>query len=304
MAEEEDIPLDVQGYLSITGMPAYNPAYPPRANAGTRPRSAAAIAALPPPSGWGAPESWDVIRRLSFNPFAAPPPAMVPVPERPPPPPPSAAPRTPSPPPPPRTPSPALLRPSASTRTHTHRTNVADVARQMAALQVLNRFASDREAADASDAIASAVSAHSIASAPDLVAAEEEATEAERAFHRELALSMLEGNTLGWPDGRPVTRDGGPLRMAGLVALTTGEPEQREQTWEEWSRENRWWMPIAWGGGGGDPNFTYFDHSHSVGSEPFCFAWGCWYCDCGPGCCNGGGRSARNRRAWTAGNLD
>ncbi|OBT71444.1 hypothetical protein VF21_10598 [Pseudogymnoascus sp. 05NY08] len=298
MAEEEDIPLDVQGYLSITGMPAYNPAYPPLPAAAIplRPLPAAATPAPPPPSTWGAPESWDVIRRLSFNPFAAPPPAMVPVPERPAPPPPPSPP----PPPPPRAPSPVHLRPSASTRS----TNVGDVARQTAALQVLNRFASNREAADASDAAASAASAQFIASAPDPVAAEEEATEAEKAFHRELALSMLEGNTLGWPDGRPVTRDGGPLRMAGLVALTTGEPEEPEQTWAEWSRENRWRMPVAWGGGGGDRNFTYFDHAHDVGAEPFCFAWGCWHCYCGPGCCGGGGRSARNRRAWTAGNLD
>ncbi|ELR03248.1 hypothetical protein VC83_02373 [Pseudogymnoascus destructans] len=325
MADEEDIIIDVQGYLSITDMPAYNPPYPPHANTGIPLRPLAAAAATPappPPSGWEAPSSWDIIRRLSFNPFSAPPPATVPVPQRPAPTPPaptppaptppaptpptactpspSAAPCTPYPPPPPRTPSPAHPRPSASTR----RTNAADVARQMAALHVLNRFASNREAADASDAAASAFSAHTIASAPDPAAAEEEATEAEKAFHRELALSMLEGNTLAWPDGRPVTRDGGPLRIAGLVALATGEPEESEQSWADWSRENRWWLPVVWGGGGGDPNFRYFDHGFEAGAEPACFAWGCWYCDCGPGCCNGGGRSARNRRAWTPGNLD
>ncbi|KFY71106.1 hypothetical protein V499_08681 [Pseudogymnoascus sp. VKM F-103] len=292
-------------------MPAYNPAYPPRGiPLRPLPGAGAAVVAPPPPSGWDAPASWDVIRRLSFNPFLAPPPAPVPVPERPPPPPPAArtpspaAPRTPSPPPPPppppRTPSPAHLRPSASTR----RANPADVARQTAALQALNRFASNREAADASEAAASAISADVIASAPDPVAAEEEATEAHRAFHRELTLAMLEGTAYVYPDGEPVTLDGGPMRMAGLVAYTTGEEEQPEQSWADWSRENRWRMPVVWGGGGGDPNFTYFDHAHEAGAEPFCFSWGCWTCYCGPGCCGGGGRSARNRRAWTPGNLD
>ena len=181
--------------------------------------------------------------------------------------------------------------------------HAADVAHKTAALQALNRYASNREAADASDAAASALSAHAVASASDPVAAEAERSQAEKDFHRGLALSMLEGRPVTI-DGRPATRDGGPLRAAAVEALASGEPEVPEQTFGEWSRENRWQLPVVWGGGGGDPNFQPFVHEHNDADYPDFFQWGCWYCDCGPGCCGGGGRSTQARRNWSPGNLD
>ncbi|OBT53119.1 hypothetical protein VE04_07172 [Pseudogymnoascus sp. 24MN13] len=247
MADEEEIPIDVQGYLSITGMPAYNPAYPPRGiPLRPLPGAGAAVVAPPPPSGTGAspgeatttpsscPHSFS---RGPSHPISSTTTT-------------SATPNSE-----PSSPPPVGLHPTRKPRGR--RTPIA-------ALQALNRFASNREAADASDAAASAISADVIASAPDPIAAEEEATEAHRAFHRELTLAMLEGTAYVYPDGEPVTLDGGPMRMAGLVAYTTGEEEQPEQSWADWSRENRWRMPVVWGGGGGDPNFTYFDHAHEA----------------------------------------
>ncbi|KFZ11244.1 hypothetical protein V502_07651 [Pseudogymnoascus sp. VKM F-4520 (FW-2644)] len=286
MAGDDEL-IDVQGYLRISDTPAYNPQYPPLADSRIR-RNPVLVAVPPPPppagAPWVAPASWGVLPRPAPGHQLSPP-----APQRPPPPPP--APITPPAAPLPRAPSPVHLHVSARTRT------LAEIAHEEAALQALNRFAFNREAAEASDAAAAAATALAIASAADPVAAEAEATEVQKDFHRGLALSRLEGRTITRDDGRPLT-------AAGAAELVYGEPEEQPMTFGEWSRAHRWRLPAAWGGGDGDPNFIYFDHDHDVGDEPACFRWGCWLCYCGPGCCGGGGRSARNRRAWTPGNLD
>ncbi|OBT67726.1 hypothetical protein VE03_03421 [Pseudogymnoascus sp. 23342-1-I1] len=253
----------------------------------------------PPPSGapWVPPASWDVQPRRPQG-HRPPPPAPIRLPPTPPTPspsPPPPAPSMPAPLPLPQASTSAPLRPSTPVRTASGA--VSTLARETAALHALNRFASNRDAADASDAAASALSDAAVASASDPAAAEEERDEASRAFHRGLALAMLEG--------RPIADENGePISGANAVAIANGEPEQADQTFAEWSREHRWRMPEQWGGGGNRESFVYFDHEHEVAAEPGCFSWGCWFCWCSKGCCGGGGRAARNRRAWTAGNLN
>ncbi|KFX86152.1 hypothetical protein V490_09201, partial [Pseudogymnoascus sp. VKM F-3557] len=165
------------------------------------------------------------------------------------------------------------------------------LAHETAAVQVLNRWASDREAADASDAAASVAAAHAIASAPDAAAAEEARSRAEIDYHRSLALAMLEGRPLREIDAEN-THDGGPTGAATAMESAPEVPAELIQTYEEWQQQNQMIVAPSSSGHLSDGNVQSMESEHGDEDQPHCCMWKCWLCYCvfywGSGCGNKG----------------
>jgi hypothetical protein len=163
------------------------------------------------------------------------------------------------------------------------------VAHETAAVQVLNRWASNREAADASDAAASAAAAHAIATASDPAAAEEARSHAEIDYHRSLALAMLEGRPLREIDAEN-THDGGPSGAATAMDSAPEVPVEVVQTYEEWQQQNQMIVAPSSSGRRSDRNVQSMESEQRDEDHPHCCVWKCWLCYCvfywGSGCGN------------------
>ncbi|KFY14388.1 hypothetical protein V492_02657 [Pseudogymnoascus sp. VKM F-4246] len=191
---EDDDAIEIVKYISIDDTPSYDPSYPGRAVPGSQPTAATAVGTTG--DLWVAPDSWEVEppranRGATFLP------ALPLIPSQPgPPTPPPISPVTPVTPPtataasasdPPRTPPQAHRGLDASI--------IAAVAAAVsaAAIHVLNRHASDQDAAEASDAAADAAADAAIAASSDPALAEIMSREAAREYHIGHTLRMLEG---------------------------------------------------------------------------------------------------------------
>jgi hypothetical protein len=158
---------------------------------------------------------------------------------------------------------------------------------------VLNRWASNREAADASDAAASAAAANAIASASDPAAAEEARSRAEIDYHRSLALAMLEGRPLREIDAENA-HDGVPSGAATAMESAPEVPVEVAQTYEEWQQQNQMIVAPSLSGRRTDGSVQPMESEQADEDQPRCCMWKCLLCYCvcywGLGCGNKGAK--------------